>query len=82
VRAFAALPESPALAAANKRISNILKKTDDVELRVTALETAGEVLVAQGAERRRIVGASKGFILAAVVVVNAAFAIITFVVGK
>ncbi|MEO7107672.1 MAG: glycine--tRNA ligase subunit beta, partial [Rhodoferax sp.] len=28
VRAFAALPESPALAAANKRISNILKKAD------------------------------------------------------
>jgi glycyl-tRNA synthetase beta chain len=29
VRAFAALPESPALAAANKRIGNILKKSDD-----------------------------------------------------
>jgi glycyl-tRNA synthetase beta chain len=28
VRAFAALPEAPALAAANKRISNILKKAD------------------------------------------------------
>jgi glycyl-tRNA synthetase beta chain len=31
VRAFAALPESPALAAANKRIGNILKKAGDVD---------------------------------------------------
>ena len=31
VRAFAALPESPALAAANKRIGNILKKADEVD---------------------------------------------------
>ena len=31
VRAFAALPESPALAAANKRIGNILKKADQVD---------------------------------------------------
>jgi glycyl-tRNA synthetase beta chain len=30
VRAFAALPEAPALAAANKRISNILKKEENV----------------------------------------------------
>jgi glycyl-tRNA synthetase beta chain len=29
VRAFAGLPEAPALAAANKRVSNILKKSDD-----------------------------------------------------
>ena len=35
VRAFAALPESPALAAANKRIANILKKTDDVDAHVS-----------------------------------------------
>lgn len=35
VRAFAALPESPALAAANKRISNILKKADDVDAHVS-----------------------------------------------
>ena len=34
VRAFAALPESPALAAANKRIGNILKKTDEVDAHV------------------------------------------------
>ncbi|MCW5238855.1 glycine--tRNA ligase subunit beta [Verminephrobacter eiseniae] len=31
VRAFAALPESPALAAANKRVANILKKVDAVD---------------------------------------------------
>jgi glycyl-tRNA synthetase beta chain len=30
VRAFAELPESPALAAANKRIGNILKKAEGV----------------------------------------------------
>jgi len=34
VRAFAALPESPALAAANKRIGNILKKTGEVDAHV------------------------------------------------
>jgi glycyl-tRNA synthetase beta chain len=34
VRAFAALPEAPALAAANKRISNILKKADGVDATV------------------------------------------------
>lgn len=37
VRAFAALPEAPALAAANKRIGNILKKTDNVHAHVSAL---------------------------------------------
>ena len=47
VRAFAALPESPALAAANKRISNILKKTDDVDAHVSQVllqETAEKAL--------------------------------------
>jgi glycyl-tRNA synthetase beta chain len=34
VRAFAALPESPALAAANKRIGNILKKAPEVDAHV------------------------------------------------
>ncbi|MBS0392318.1 MAG: glycine--tRNA ligase subunit beta [Proteobacteria bacterium] len=34
VRAFSNLPESPALAAANKRVSNILKKADDVHAHV------------------------------------------------
>ena len=38
VRSFAALPESPALAAANKRIGNILKKAGEVDAHVnTAL---------------------------------------------
>ena len=37
VRVFAALPEAPALAAANKRISNILKKTDGVDAHVSEL---------------------------------------------
>ncbi len=37
VRAFAALPEAPALAAANKRISNILKKADGVDAHVSEL---------------------------------------------
>jgi glycyl-tRNA synthetase beta chain len=36
VRAFAALPESPALAAANKRIGNILKKADEVDPHVNS----------------------------------------------
>ena len=37
VRAFAALPEALALAAANKRIGNILKKTDAVHAHVSEL---------------------------------------------
>nr|MDP2190714.1 glycine--tRNA ligase subunit beta [Rhodoferax sp.] len=44
VRAFAALPESQALAAANKRISNILKKAQDVDPHVS------EVLLKEPAE--------------------------------
>ena len=36
VRAFASLPEAPALAAANKRIGNILKKSDGVGAAVNA----------------------------------------------
>ena len=44
VRAFAALPEAPALAAANKRIGNILKKTDAVDAHVS------EVLLKEPAE--------------------------------
>ena len=39
VRAFAALPEAPALAAANKRIGNILKKSED-EVAATVNEAA------------------------------------------
>jgi glycyl-tRNA synthetase beta chain len=45
VRAFAALPEAPALAAANKRIGNILKKTDDVDAHVS------EILLQEAAEK-------------------------------
>jgi len=37
VRAFTALPSSTALAAANKRISNILKKTDQVDAHVSSV---------------------------------------------
>ena len=44
VRAFAALPEAPALAAANKRIGNILKKVADVDAHVS------EVLLQEPAE--------------------------------
>ena len=49
VRAFATLPEAPPLAAANKRISNILKKTDDVDAHVSEIllqETAEHSLYA------------------------------------
>jgi glycyl-tRNA synthetase beta chain len=49
VRAFAALPESPALAAANKRIGNVLKKAGEVDAHVnTALfkEDAEQALYA------------------------------------
>jgi len=47
VRAFAALPEAPALAAANKRISNILKKADVV---VTADAHVSQLLLQEPAE--------------------------------
>jgi glycyl-tRNA synthetase beta chain len=46
VRAFAALPEAPALAAANKRIGNILKKADgEVDAHVS------EILLKEPAEK-------------------------------
>jgi len=45
VRAFAALPEAAALAAANKRISNILKKAGDVDAHVS------DVLLKEPAEK-------------------------------
>ena len=44
VRAFAALPEAAALAAANKRIGNILKKAQEVDAHVS------EVLLSEPAE--------------------------------
>jgi len=46
VRAFAALPESPALAAANKRIANILKKAGEVDAHVNT------ALLSEDAEKR------------------------------
>ena len=49
VRAFAALPEAPALAAANKRIGNILKKAGEVDAHVNPAllqETAEQDLYA------------------------------------
>ena len=45
VRAFAALPEAPALAAANKRIGNILKKSPEADAHVS------ELLLLEPAER-------------------------------
>lgn len=45
VRAFAALPEAPALAAANKRVGNILKKAAEVDAHVS------EVLLREPAEK-------------------------------
>ena len=45
VRAFAALPEAAALAAANKRISNILKKVPEADAHVS------EVLLLESAEK-------------------------------
>ena len=49
VRAFAALPEAPALAAANKRIGNILKKAGDAEQVVDA--HVSELLLQEPAEK-------------------------------
>ena len=46
VRTFAALPEAPALAAANKRVSNILKKVDG-----TVDATINEALLVEPAEK-------------------------------
>ena len=49
VRAFATLPEAPALAAANKRIGNILKKAGDAEAVVDA--HVSELLLQEPAEK-------------------------------
>ena len=49
VRAFAALPEAPALAAANKRIGNILKKAGDAQQVVDA--HVSELLLVEDAEK-------------------------------
>ena len=45
VRAFATLPEAPALAAANKRVGNILKKSEDAPT-----ESVDSALLTEGAE--------------------------------
>jgi glycyl-tRNA synthetase beta chain len=53
VRAFAALPEAPALAAANKRIGNILKKAEKADAHVSPLllrEEAEKALYARTQE--------------------------------
>jgi glycyl-tRNA synthetase beta chain len=49
VRAFAALPEAHALAAANKRVSNILKKAGEVDAHVSLilLKEPGEIALHQ-----------------------------------
>ena len=49
VRAFAQLPEAPALAAANKRIGNILKKAGEAGQQVDA--HVSEVLLQEQAEK-------------------------------
>jgi glycyl-tRNA synthetase beta chain len=53
VRAFAALPESPALAAANKRIGNILKKAGEVDAHVNV------ALLQEDAERNLLAAMHK-----------------------
>jgi glycyl-tRNA synthetase beta chain len=50
VRAFSTLPEAPALAAANKRVGNILKKIESeikAEVSVTLLQEAAEIALHQ-----------------------------------
>lgn len=53
VRVFAALPEAAALAAANKRIANILKKADTVDAHVSPvlLKEAAEVALFEAMEK-------------------------------
>ncbi|MDR7380081.1 glycyl-tRNA synthetase beta chain [Rhodoferax ferrireducens] len=53
VRVFAALPEAAALAAANKRIANILKKADSVDAHVSPvlLKEAAEVALFEAMEK-------------------------------
>ncbi len=50
VRAFAGLPEAPALAAANKRVGNILRKSDEADAR-TALATVDPARLVEPAEQ-------------------------------
>jgi glycyl-tRNA synthetase beta chain len=55
VRAFATLPESAALAAANKRIGNILKKTQEVDAHVSPVLLKEEAEKALYAHMQRVV---------------------------
>ncbi|MBU6503449.1 MAG: glycine--tRNA ligase subunit beta, partial [Burkholderiales bacterium] len=55
VRAFAALPEAQALAAANKRIANILKKAPDVDPHVSELLLKAPAEVALFAAMNQVV---------------------------
>jgi glycyl-tRNA synthetase beta chain len=54
IRAFAALPQAPALAAANKRIGNILKKAQEVDPHVSELLLQEPAEVALYAAMQRI----------------------------
>jgi glycyl-tRNA synthetase beta chain len=55
VRAFAALPEAPALAAANKRIGNILKKSPEADAHVSELLLQEDAEKALYAAMRQVV---------------------------
>lgn len=55
VRAFSALPEAPALAAANKRIANILKKAQDVDPHVSEILLQEPAEIALHAAMKRVV---------------------------
>ena len=55
VRAFAALPEAPALAAANKRIGNILKKVPEVDPHVSEILLRAPAEIALYATLKRVV---------------------------
>jgi len=55
VRAFAALPEAPALAAANKRIGNILKKVPEVDPHVSEILLQAPAEIALYATMKRVV---------------------------
>jgi glycyl-tRNA synthetase beta chain len=55
VRAFAALPEAPALAAANKRIGNILKKVPEVDPHVSEILLQAPAEIALYAALKKLV---------------------------
>lgn len=56
VRAFGALPQAPALAAANKRIANILKKAPDVDPHVSELLLKEPAEIALYAAMQQVAG--------------------------